>query len=222
MRARQVQGRAVFLDRDGVINALVYYPEAGIIDSPLTERQFRLLPKVPQAIRRLNRLGLLVIVVSNQPGIAKGRFTMRVLKNVERKLMAQIAGAGARIDAIYYCLHHPEARVERLRKRCACRKPGIGMLKAAARRFNLSLKDCYMVGDNVTDIVAGRRAGCTTIFIGRRKCELCQLAGHSDPRPDYVAPDLWSATGIIRELSRAAVPRLAGASVPTSHSGKSC
>ncbi|MGB9104403.1 MAG: HAD-IIIA family hydrolase, partial [Terriglobales bacterium] len=150
----------------------------------------------------------LVVVVSNQPGIARGRFTVRVLKNVERKLMSQLAKAGAWIDASYYCLHHPEARVKRLRKRCACRKPGIGMLKAAARQFGLSLKDCYMVGDNITDIATGRRAGCKTIFIGRWKCELCQLAGDADNRPDFVARDLWSAARIIREqsLSAATLP----------------
>ncbi len=191
--------KAVFLDRDGVINALVYHPGPDVIDSPFVESQFKLLPKVPQAIRRLHQLGYLVIVVSNQPGIAKGSFTRRDLQKVQRKLVAQIAEGGAWVDASYYCLHHPKARIKQFRKRCACRKPGIGMLKAAARRFRLSLKDCYMIGDNSTDIAAGRRAGCKTIFIGRRKCDLCRLADTPDTHSDFMARDLWRAVQIISE-----------------------
>ncbi len=201
MRARQLARKAVFLDRDGVINALVYHPGAEVIDTAFKEDQFRLLPRVGQAIRQLNRMGFLVIVVSNQPGIAKGRFTIGDLKKIERKLNRELARHGAWIDAAYYCLHHPQARVARLRKRCACRKPGAGMLKAAARRFGLFLGDCYMIGDNITDIAAGRRAGCKTIFVGRRKCRSCQLANNSVDCPDFLARDLWSAAGIIREQS---------------------
>ncbi len=196
---RQSGRKAVFLDRDGVINALVYHRDTASIAPALTESQFKLLPKVPEAIRRLNKLKMLVIVVSNQPGIANGRSTLRDLQKVERKLIAEISEAGAWIDGAYYCIHHPQARIARLRKRCSCRKPKIGMLRTAARRFGLSLKDCYMVGDSITDMVTGRRAGCKTIFVGRWKCELCQLAHDGRNRPDFVAPDLWGAARVIQK-----------------------
>lgn len=202
MKQRELT-RAVFLDRDGVINPLIYYPDMGIVDSPFTVKQFRLFPKVAQAIRLFNDLGFRVIVVSNQPGIAKKHFTAAVLRACEEKLLAGIAEKGGRIDAIYYCLHHPESKLRNLRKECACRKPGIGMLRTAAREWGVSLADSYMIGDGITDIVAGRRAGCQTIFVGRWKCENCQaLNGDRDSHPHLVAKDLWAAAGLVRDRAK--------------------
>src|SRR5216684_4682918 len=94
--------KAVLLDRDGVINSLVYHEDAGVIDAPFAASQFKLLPRVPQAIRLLNDLGLGVAVVSNQPGIAKGHFKPEVLKACERKMLSGIRAAGGRIHGIYY------------------------------------------------------------------------------------------------------------------------
>lgn len=190
--------KAVFLDRDGVINALIYHQDAGVIDSPFTLRQFRVLPRVPRAIRVLNDLGFVVVVVSNQPGVAKGHFSKALLERQERKLVGELKRAGARIDRIYYCLHHPEAIVKRLRRRCRCRKPGTGMLVRAAAELGLSLRDSYMMGDGVTDLMAGARAGCRTVFIGRWKCEICQLLGARVAHPDLAAKDLWEASQLIK------------------------
>ncbi len=198
------QKRAVFLDRDGVINALVYHKDASVVDSPFTPSQFRILPRALQAIRLMNTLGLAVVVVSNQPGIAKRHFDQSTLREFDRKLRSSLRSAAARIDAIYYCLHHPEAQVKTLRQRCKCRKPGIGMLTRAARDLGLSLAASYMVGDGLTDIEAGNRAGCRTIFIGRWKCEHCQFIHPPTLRPTFVAKDLWEAAQLIRsELQRA-------------------
>jgi D-glycero-D-manno-heptose 1,7-bisphosphate phosphatase len=190
--------RAVFLDRDGVINPLVYHKDAGIVDSPFTLRQFHVFPRVPSAIRLLNDLGLLVAVISNQPGIAKKHFSAAMLHKFDRKLHASLRPAGAHLDATYYCLHHPDALVKRLRKRCTCRKPGTGLLLQAAKDLGISLRDCYMVGDGLTDIEAGSRAGCTTIFIGRWKPEYTQFIHPSDLRPTFVARDLREAVRIIQ------------------------
>ena len=190
--------RAVFLDRDGVINSLIYHQDVGIVDSPFTVAQFRVLPRVPRAIRLLNDLGLAVVIVSNQPGIAKGHFDATILAKFDRKLAATLKVSGARIDATYYCLHHPEAPVKRLRKRCSCRKPNPGMLLRAARDLGLSLTDSYMVGDGLTDIEAGSRVGCRTVFIGRWKCENCQFIHPQTLRPNLVAKDLWEAAHLIR------------------------
>ena len=136
--------RAVFLDRDGVINPLIYHKDAGIVDSPFTLKQFNVFPWVPRAIRNLNDKGFAVIIISNQPGIAKGHFTAAVLQGFDRKLQAALKPAKARLDAAYYCLHHPEAVVKSLRKRCSCRKPGTGMLLQAARDLGISLSESYM------------------------------------------------------------------------------
>lgn len=189
--------RAVFLDRDGVINPLIYHRDAGIVDSPFTVAQFRVLPRVPKAIRLLNQLGLRVVMVSNQPGIAKGHFNATTLRLFEKKLQATLRLSGARIDAIYYCLHHPQAVGETLRRRCRCRKPGTGMLTGAARDLGLSLHDSYMVGDGLTDIEAGARAGCRTIFVGQWKCEHEKFIHPRSLRPALVAKDLWEAALLI-------------------------
>ena len=190
--------KAVLLDRDGVINALVYHDDAGVIDAPFTASQFKLLPRVPQAIRLLNDLGLGVAIVSNQPGLAKGHCKAEVLKACERKMLSRIRAEGGRIDHIHYCLHHPKAKISTLRKRCKCRKPEIGLLERAATGLRVSLNECYMIGDGIPDMVAGSRAGCRTIFVGRWKCEICQFTEDPGVRPAFVAKDLWEAAQLIR------------------------
>ena len=199
--------RAVLLDRDGVINALVYHQDAGVIDAPFTRAQFRLLPRVPQAIRLLNDLGLRVAIVSNQPGIAKGHLKPELLQWFDRTMLKQIQYAGAHIDGIFYCLHHPEAKVSSLRRRCRCRKPQIGLLQKAARELNVPLAECYMVGDGIPDLIAGTRAGCRTIFVGKWKCEICQFGPTPPLRPALVAKDLWEAAKLIRQEMAVARPR---------------
>jgi D-glycero-D-manno-heptose 1,7-bisphosphate phosphatase len=190
--------KAVLLDRDGVINRLVYHHDAGVIDSPFTLSQFELLLGVPQAIRRFNELGLGVAVVSNQPGIAKGYLTEETLEGFRQKMLSEVAEAGGRIDGIYYCLHHPDAVVPELKQHCRCRKPGVGLLEQAARELNVALADCYMIGDGIPDLVAGVTAGCRTVFIGRWKCEICQFTEAPHVRPAFTAKSLWEASQIIR------------------------
>lgn len=204
--------KAVLLDRDGVINALVYHEDAGVIDAPFTRSQFKLLPRVPKAIRLLNDLGLGVAMVSNQPGIAKGHLKPAMLKAFERSMLSQIRAEGGSIDRVHYCLHHPEAKVRKLRQRCRCRKPEIGLLEEAAASLRVSLEECYMIGDGIPDMLAGSRAGCRTIFIGRWKCEICQFTEAPDVRPAFVAKDLWEAAQFIRsEVAGAGKP----AALPT-------
>ena len=193
------QRKAVFLDRDGVVNGLVYHSATGNTELPHSLSEFIILPNVAEAIHELNQLGLLVFVVSNQPGVAKGYLSRRELRGMDEKLKSHLADFGAWIDAIYHCLHHPQAAVKKLRKECSCRKPGVGLFNAATRRFNVSAHDSYMVGDSVVDLAAGRKAGCTTLFIGQWKCELCQLKPTVYHPPDLVARDLWSAVQIIKE-----------------------
>jgi D-glycero-D-manno-heptose 1,7-bisphosphate phosphatase len=188
----------VLLDRDGVINALVYHQDSGVIDAPFTPSQFKLLPRVPKAIKLLNDLGLRIAVVSNQPGIAKGHLKPEMLKAFESTMVSRIRAEGGRIDNIHYCLHHPEAKLPALRKRCKCRKPETGLLEKAAAELRVSLNECYMIGDGIPDILAGSRAGCRTVFVGRWKCEICQFTSAPEARPAFVAKDLWEAAHLIR------------------------
>jgi D-glycero-D-manno-heptose 1,7-bisphosphate phosphatase len=192
--------RAVFLDRDGVINRMVLHPEFGLVDSPANAGEMKLLPGVGAAVALLNGLGLPVIVVSNQPGIAKGKFTSTLLAEMEAKMLAGIEAEGGRLDGIYNCLHHPDATVAHWRTRCACRKPKPGLLEKAAREWQIDLACSYMVGDGVTDILAGRAVGATTFLISARKCYLCESLAEHGARPDYVVSDLGQAASVIRAL----------------------
>lgn len=196
--------KAVLLDRDGVINALVYHQDAGVIDAPFTRSQFKLLPRVPEAIRLLNDLGFRIAIVSNQPGIAKGHLKLKMLKTFDRMMISRIRREGGHVEGVYYCLHHPEAKVANLRQCCSCRKPEPGLLEQAAADLRVSLNECYMIGDGIPDLLAGSRAGCRNIFIGRWKCEICQFTEAPHVRPVFVARDLWEAVQFIRNESNGA------------------
>ncbi len=198
--------KAVLLDRDGVINALVYHEDAGVIDAPFKRSQFKLLPRVPEAIRLLNDMGLKTAIVSNQPGIAKGHLKPAMLKAFERRMHSEIRAEGGHIDRVFYCLHHPKAKQREFRQTCHCRKPEIGLLEQAAADFRVSLQECYMIGDGIPDLLAGARAGCRTIFIGRWKCEICQFTEGALIRPNLVAKDLWEASQVIRAEMEADSP----------------
>jgi D-glycero-D-manno-heptose 1,7-bisphosphate phosphatase len=191
--------RAVLLDRDGVLNEIVYFPEFGILDSPLNAKQFRLLPDVAEAIQVFNRLGLKVIVVSNQPAVAKGKMTAEAFEKVRQKMQNLLEAKGAHVDGEYYCFHHPKAKKAEYRCDCDCRKPKAGLLLRAARDFGLDLSKCYMVGDGLTDVKAGRSVGCRSILIGDLKCDLCRLMECMEVKPDLIASSLLHASEIIEK-----------------------
>lgn len=146
-------------------------------------------------------MGFTVILVSNQPDIAKGRFTSRTFQAIRRKMRTELAQEGAYLDGEYYCLHHPEAKNKRLRVVCECRKPKPGLLLQAARDMSIDLSPSWMIGDNLTDIQAGKNAGTKTMLIGRQKCELCRLMDELDARPDVIVPSLQHAAEYLRKNS---------------------
>lgn len=154
--------KAVFLDRDGTINKYVGFLRN--ID------EFELLPGVAEAIKRINESGYLVIVVTNQPVIARGEVTVPDLMEIHNKMETLLGAEGAYLDAIYYCPHHPhkgyEGEVPELKIDCECRKPKPGMLLKAAEDFNIDLDNSWMIGDGENDIKAGKAAECRTALIG--------------------------------------------------------
>ena len=162
--------RAIFLDRDGVINKYVGF---------LTDiEQFELNDGVTEAIKKINDNGYLAIVVTNQPVIARGEVTFEELEQINYKMETLLGLDGAYVDAIYYCPHHPhkgyEGEVPELKIECECRKPKPGMLIQASKDFNIDLSKSFMIGDGENDMQAGINAGCATIFIGEDKD--CQCA----------------------------------------------
>ena len=193
-----MSARGVILDRDGVINELVYFPEVGVIDSPLNPDQFRLLPDVARAVRTLNELGFKVVVVSNQPGIAKGKMTEELFEQIRSKMKKELEKEGAHLDAEYYCLHHPDAIKKEYRVNCDCRKPKTGLFLRASSELGLDPSRSFSIGDSLMDIKAGKAAGYKTILIGSMKCDLCRLMDQEDARPDFIVGSLIKAVDIIR------------------------
>jgi D-glycero-D-manno-heptose 1,7-bisphosphate phosphatase len=191
--------RGVFLDRDGVINRMVYDAEHGTVDSPTNPDQFEMIPGAAAAIRALNQLELPVVVVSNQPGIAKGKMTSALLSAITDKMQAELAAAGAQLDGVYYCLHHPDAVLSDYHLQCDCRKPKPGLLQRAANELGISLADSWMIGDGLVDVQAGRAAGCVTVWLGTLKCDVCQIAREKNAMPDRVAADLAEAARMIAQ-----------------------
>lgn len=165
IREKRVQARnlslpqkAVFLDRDGTINEYVGFLRR--IDD------FRLMEGVAEAISKLNEAGWLVIVVTNQPVIARGDVSVDELEEIHRKMETLLGEKAAYVDAVYYCPHHPDKGFEGERPEykmvCSCRKPEPGLLHMAARDYNIDLKSSWMVGDSAVDMEAGTAAGCHT------------------------------------------------------------
>lgn len=147
-------GKAVFLDRDGVIIEEVNYLRH--------LSQMRLLPGAARAIVRLRAAGYKAVVVTNQSGVARGYVSRTGLMLIHRELRRRLKAAGARLDGLYFCPHHPE--IGRIRK-CRCRKPGTGMLEAAKARFKLDLKASVFVGDTTTDVRTALNAGCRAVLV---------------------------------------------------------
>jgi D-glycero-D-manno-heptose 1,7-bisphosphate phosphatase len=189
--------RAVFLDRDGVINAALYDPLEGKPDTPYRLEDFRLLAGVARAVRAINEMGFLAVVVSNQPGVAKGKCDYAFLETVNAELTARLGRQKAHLDAIYYCLHHPDAVDESLRADCDCRKPNPGLLLQAARELDIDLAGSFMLGDSLRDIEAGLAAGCRTILVDGRRSYF-RLGETTRMRPHWTAQNLPAAVEIIR------------------------
>ena len=147
----------VFLDRDGVINEEVDY-----LHDP---DRVVLVEGAAAAIAALGAAGLAVVVATNQAGIARGMYTERDLGAVTARIAELLAPAGARLDATYFCPHHPEAGVGAYLRACRCRKPGPGMLEQAAAELGLDLARSAMVGDKASDLEAARAAGCAAVLV---------------------------------------------------------
>jgi len=169
--------RAVFLDRDGTINEDVHYLRR--------VEDFRLLPGAAEAIARLNAAGWLVIVVTNQSGIARGYLNEDILDKIHERMNAELAAIGAYVDAIFYCPHHPDDG-------CMCRKPRPGLIEQAMRQFSLEPGRCWVIGDKPSDVETGQRAGCRTVLLARTG-----VPEECESHPDLVVPDLISAVQAI-------------------------
>jgi histidinol-phosphate phosphatase family protein len=174
---------AIFLDRDGVINkqkeGYVLHPE---------DFEFEL--GAIDGMKKMARLGMPLIIVTNQSVIGRGLSTLAILKKIHGKMLSGLRKHGIRIDSIFFCPHKPD-------ESCGCRKPKIGMLVAAQEKHNLDLSKSFVIGDSTSDILMGKAAGCTTILVrtgygGKDKLHKV--------KPDYICKDLPDAASIIARI----------------------
>ncbi|WP_370637384.1 D-glycero-alpha-D-manno-heptose-1,7-bisphosphate 7-phosphatase [Cupriavidus sp. AU9028] len=178
---------AVLLDKDGTIVEDVPYN--------VDPAQMRFAPGAAAALRRLGQLGVPLVVVSNQPGVALGRFGPHALAAVRQRLAAMFEEQGARLAGFFFCPHHPAGAVPRFTRECACRKPMPGLLRQAAALMQFDLRQSWMIGDILNDVEAGKRAGCHTILVD------CGNETEWVPgplrKPDHVVRDLDEAAAIV-------------------------
>jgi D-sedoheptulose 7-phosphate isomerase len=186
--------KAVFLDRDGTIARDAVYcsrPE-----------DFNLFPEIGKSIRLLNDIDLMAVLVTNQSGIGRGFFTEKDLKAIHDKMKVELRKEGARLDAIYYCPHHPD-------EGCDCRKPNIGMLLRASNELHIDLTKSYLVGDRFLDMAAANKAGCKAVLVPREEPELSELCARNRHgyKLDFVASDFATAVQWIKVEYLASIRR---------------
>jgi D-glycero-D-manno-heptose 1,7-bisphosphate phosphatase len=174
--------KVVFLDKDGTINV-----DKGYIINP---QQIELTSKAGEAIASLNRQGIPVIVITNQAAIGKRLLTIETFEKINEKLWSDLQDFNAYYNALYYCPHNPEIDVD-----CLCRKPRPGLILQAAKDFNADLSASFMIGDKLTDIIAGQRSGCKTVLLldghGKKQEKLHLPDGQ--PSPDFICDTLADA-----------------------------
>jgi len=193
---------AVFIDRDGTISE-----EVGYVNHPA---RFHVFPYSAEAIRKLNDNNWLAILVTNQAGVARGYFSEDVITTVHDQLNNELATQKARLDAIYYCAHHPTVGEPPYRLDCDCRKPKVGLIKRATTDFDIDLKSSWMIGDRYSDIELARNAGLRSAFVlsgyGRGEWEYQRSAWKLEP--DLVCENLLEAVQSILSLNHEVGARL--------------
>jgi D-glycero-D-manno-heptose 1,7-bisphosphate phosphatase len=180
---------ALFLDRDGTL----------IEDRDFLSRvgDISFIPGAFRAIRNANESSIPVVLISNQSGIARGLFKESTLEKIHFAVSEQVRNSGGRIDAIYYCPHHPEGAVREYRLDCDCRKPKPGLLLHAAADLGIDLNRSVMIGDSLRDIAAGNSAGCRSVLVltgnGLEQSASLEDSDDEAEQPQYIASDILQA-----------------------------
>ena len=172
--------RGLFLDRDGIVAELVYYPSHDEWEAARHVADLRMRAGAAQALKEANRAGWLVFLITNQPSYAKGKCPLQDLQQVHQQILDNLKSDGVVITEAFVCYHHPQSKIEGFGA-CQCRKPSPFFILEAARKYDIDLARSWMAGDQATDIEAGRRAGCRTALI---KYE------HSGNKRGTIEPDL--------------------------------
>ena len=186
--------RALFLDRDGILNELVFYPSHGEWESPRSVRDLKMRTGFGEPLKQAIRAGWLLFVITNQPSYAKGKCALEELEDVHARVMGELERSGVRITEDFVCYHHPESKLDGFGA-CDCRKPSPFFIREAAKIHDLDLSRSWMVGDQDTDVVTGINAGCRTALLNYEH----SADKRGKTKPDLVCNDLAE---LLRKLDR--------------------
>ncbi|HGY10813.1 MAG TPA: HAD family hydrolase [Desulfobacterales bacterium] len=186
--------KIVFLDRDGTI-----IEEMGYINH---FSRIRPLPEAIEAIKLFRQYGFKVVVLTNQAGVARGYFSEEALIEMNNYMLQRFENSGARIDALYYCPHHPEGKVEKYRIDCNCRKPKTGLIEKAVKELNLRLDKAWMIGDRMSDVELAKNAGieATYVLTGYGTGDYVKVKGGFDVKPKLIFNNVLQAAQTIVKL----------------------
>lgn len=185
--------KAVFCDRDGVLNKLVFREERKEFEPPHSPEELKFFEKVLDGLLLLQESGFEIFVVSNQPDFAKGKTGYTDIISVSDKFKNVIKENGIKIREYYYCFHHPEAVLDDLRVRCECRKPGTKFVEEAINKYDIERKDSFFIGDRNSDILCGRRAGLKTILVKNPDSDYKE----DENKPEFESDSFFEAVKII-------------------------
>jgi D-glycero-D-manno-heptose 1,7-bisphosphate phosphatase len=174
--------KAIFIDRDGVINELIFNPNTNEYESPHEPKDLVLRPDILDTLKKFNDLGYYLFIISNQPSYAKGKTSLENIKEIHQRLQDQIENYGINIKEYYYCYHHPDGIILEYSGPCECRKPKPYFINKAAKEYDVDLSHSWMIGDQDTDIECGINAGVRTI----------QLINHHSQKKRGVSSPLYS------------------------------
>lgn len=186
-----VKRPAVFLDRDGTI-----IKQVELLSKP---SQLKVISGAEKAVGIFNKLGYITVIITNQPVVARGIIGPKEVDHIHAVLIDRLAKKGGKIDAVYFCPHHPLANMKKYRMVCKCRKPSPGMILRAAKEHGIDLKKSFFIGDSTQDVLAANRAKVKMILV---------RTGHGgkDPwqhegKPDFIVKDLSRAARVVKSLS---------------------
>lgn len=192
--------KAVFIDRDGVINEMIYSNDHGFADSPFKTSQFKIINGVPGAISLLKSLGFKIIIVSNQPGIAKKHFSKKTFDLMKKKMHKILKKHNAFLDDEFYCFHHPDSKIKKYKKICDCRKPKTRMVEDAVAKHHIDIKKSYVIGDGIVDMEMAKKVKSKSIFVGNVNSAILALFKKKKLSPHYIVKDLLEAANLIKKF----------------------
>lgn len=193
--------KALFFDRDGVLIKHIFDVHTGLIDTPRQIKQIEFVPGIFELLKEVKINGYLTVLISNQPAIGLKKISKTNFIETEKYIVRHLSNEKISLDGIYYCFHHPYAKINRYKRVCSCRKPKPGLIILASRKLRIDVDKSFFIGDSIYDVRAGHDAGCRTILLANlmESSEFFRILYEKlgNIRPDYIVKNLLEAKKIL-------------------------